>query len=254
MPSSRSPRRRIAEIAEAASRGDDGAVEAAVARLRVDRSPTSTRQTGAPAGRALTPCSSTRRCCATSSSGCPTQAQAGIERAIANSTVAIDHLDQASATSRPAAGRRRGRQRPTRRPERGRRQRRRQRQRGRQRQRAAATADGERRRERQRRRRQRRRQRQRWWRQPERRRRERQRWRRQPDTPAAGATASGNGGKPDRTPKPERPEGAQARAGRRATDRRPRDGGDPRDRAGTAAHAGARAATLAAMTARRMIG
>ena len=74
---------RIAEIAEAASRGDDGAMDAAVRGLRADaRRPRRVdRRIRRPGTRRRD--RSTRRSCATSSCACRCQAQSGIERALA---------------------------------------------------------------------------------------------------------------------------------------------------------------------------
>ncbi len=93
---------RVADIVDAASRGDDGAVEAAARAYGsiADRP----RQRARLAGRIARspPCGSTRRCCATSSPGCRPRRRAVSQQALARSTVAIDHLDSASG-GEPAA-------------------------------------------------------------------------------------------------------------------------------------------------------
>ena len=192
---------RIAEIAEAASRGDDGAVNAAV-RAYASTLADLDAETGTSAGRARDAVLLHQAVLRDLLLRVPTQAQAGIERAISNSTVAIDHLDQASHPPGTPAGAGGGN------PQRRRRQPQR-----------------------------------RWRRQPQRRWRAtpaavagrptaagpERRWRepatavagtatavaatRTPvagtatvaatRTPVAGATAAANGGKPDRTPKPD---------------------------------------------------
>jgi len=86
---------RIAEIAEAASRGDDGAVNAAV-RAYASTLADLDAETGTSAGRARDAVLLHQAVLRDLLLRVPTQAQAGIERAISNSTVAIDHLDQAS--------------------------------------------------------------------------------------------------------------------------------------------------------------
>ena len=194
---------RIAEIAEAASRGDDGAVDAAV-RAYASTLADLDAETGTSAGRARDAVLLHQAVLRDLLLRVPTQAQAGIERAISNSTVAIDHLDQASHPPGTPAGAGGGKPRNRRRrqPQRGRRQP----QRGGGNGNAGGgggTSNGGGQPERGRRER---RWRQRWW---------RQRWWRQPEpvagtatvaatrTPVAGVDGGGNGGKPDRTPKPE---------------------------------------------------
>ena len=91
---------RIAEIAEAASRGDDGAIDAAVHAYAqtlgdIDAS------TGESAGRARDAVILHQAVLRNLLLRVPIQAQSGIERAISNSSVAIDVLDKASA--KPAA-------------------------------------------------------------------------------------------------------------------------------------------------------
>ena len=200
MPSLRAPRRRIAEIAEAASRGDDGAVNAAV-RAYASTLADLDAETGTSAGRARDAVLLHQAVLRDLLLRVPTQAQAGIERAISNSTVAIDHLDQASHPPGTPAGAGGGN--PNAgggnpnaggggNPNAG-----------------GGNADGgggnpKRRRDLQRWRQpeHRWRERQRWWRQPERGRRERQRWR-QPERRRRERRRPANGGKPDRTPKPD---------------------------------------------------
>ena len=94
---------RIAEIAEAASRGDDGAVNAAV-RAYASTLTDLDAETGTSAGRARDAVLLHQAVLRDLLLRVPTQAQAGIERAISNSTVAIDHLDQASHPPGTPAG------------------------------------------------------------------------------------------------------------------------------------------------------
>ena len=109
---------RITEIADAASRGDDGAVNAAV-RAYASTLTDLDAETGTSAGRARDAVLLHQAVLRGLLLRVPTQAQAGIERAISNSTVAIDHLDQAVAPARHAGRRRRReRQRRWRQPQR----------------------------------------------------------------------------------------------------------------------------------------
>ena len=94
---------RIAEIAEAASRGDDGAVNAAV-RAYASTLFDLDAETGTSAGRARDAVLLHQAVLRDLLLRVPTQAQAGIERAISNSTVAIDHLDLASHPPGTPAG------------------------------------------------------------------------------------------------------------------------------------------------------
>ena len=94
---------RIAEIAEAASRGDDGAVNAAV-RAYATTLADLDAETGTSAGRARDAVLLHQAVLRDLLLRVPTQAQAGIERAISNSTVAIDHLDLASHAPGAPAG------------------------------------------------------------------------------------------------------------------------------------------------------
>ena len=94
---------RIAEIAEAASRGDDGAVNAAV-RAYASTLADLDAETGTSAGRARDAVLLHQAVLRDLLLRVPTQAQAGIERAISNSTVAIDHLDLASHPPGTPAG------------------------------------------------------------------------------------------------------------------------------------------------------
>jgi hypothetical protein len=86
---------RIAEIADAASRGDDGAVNAAVGAYAntladIDNA------TGAPAGRARDAVILHQAVLRDLLQRAPVAAQFGIERALSNSTLVIDRLDEAS--------------------------------------------------------------------------------------------------------------------------------------------------------------
>ncbi len=94
---------RIAEIAEAASRGDDGAVNAAV-RAYATTLADLDAATGESAGRARDAVLLHQAVLRDLLQRVPAQAQGGIERAISNGTVAIDHLDQASHAPGPPAG------------------------------------------------------------------------------------------------------------------------------------------------------
>ena len=91
---------RIAEIAEAASRGDDGAIDAAV-RAYAQTLGDIDASTGESAGRARDAVILHQAVLRNLLLRVPIQAQSGIERAISNSSVAIDVLDKASA--KPAA-------------------------------------------------------------------------------------------------------------------------------------------------------
>ena len=94
---------RIAEIAEGASRGDDGAVNAAV-RAYATTLADLDAETGTSAGRARDAVLLHQAVLRDLLLRVPTQAQAGIEQAISNSTVAIDHLDLASHAPGTPAG------------------------------------------------------------------------------------------------------------------------------------------------------
>ncbi len=132
-PSSRAPRPGSPRSPRLRRAGDDGAVNAAV-RAYATTLADLDAETGTSAGRARDAVLLHQAVLRDLLLRVPTQAQAGIERAISNSTVAIDHLDLASHAPGAPAGAGAGDPNTGRRSQRGRRQR------GRRQRRAAAAA------------------------------------------------------------------------------------------------------------------
>lgn len=93
--------RRVADMVDAASRGDERAVEAAARAYGSSLADLDSAH-GAQAGRALAAVRLHQAVLRDVLTQVPTQAQGGIAQALARSTVAIDHLDSASGGEPPA--------------------------------------------------------------------------------------------------------------------------------------------------------